>query len=64
MNTPKSKSVSSALQAQGQRFVQMLQGHLLGLRSALCASNAAWVNATPTSSNWNLRGDMPAHLRG
>ncbi|MCB0114389.1 MAG: aspartate-semialdehyde dehydrogenase [Caldilineaceae bacterium] len=64
MNTPKVKvGVLGATGAVGQRFVQMLQGHPWFEISALCASERSVGKRYADACNWNLRGDMPAHLR-
>ncbi len=55
--------VLGATGAVGQRFVQMLQGHPWFEISALCASERSAGKRYADACNWNLRGDMPAHLR-
>ena len=49
--------------AVGQRFVQMLQGHPWFEITALCASHRNAGKRYDDGCNWNLRGDMPEHLR-
>lgn len=61
---PKIKvGVLGATGAVGQRFVQMLQGHPWFEISALCASARSAGKRYADACSWNLRGDMPAHLR-
>lgn len=55
--------VLGATGAVGQRFVQMLQGHPWFELTALCASERSAGKRYADACNWNLRGDMPAHLR-
>ena len=55
--------VLGATGAVGQRFVQLLQGHPWFEISALCASERSAGKRYAEACNWNLRGDMPAHLR-
>ncbi len=55
--------VLGATGAVGQRFVQMLQGHPWFEITALCASERSAGKRYADACNWNLRGDMPAHLR-
>lgn len=55
--------VLGATGAVGQRFVQMLQGHPWFEISALCASERSVGKRYADACKWNLRGDMPAHLR-
>ena len=55
--------VLGATGAVGQRFVQMLQGHPWFEISALCASERSAGKRYADACNWNLRGDMPEHLR-
>ncbi len=56
-------AVLGATGAVGQRFVQMLQGHPWFEITALCASERSAGKRYADACNWNLRGDMPAHLR-
>lgn len=64
MNLPKIKvGVLGATGAVGQRFVQMLQGHPWFELTALCASDRSAGKRYADACKWNLRGDMPAHLR-
>ena len=55
--------VLGATGAVGQRFVQMLQGHPWFEITALCASHRNAGKRYDDGCNWNLRGDMPEHLR-
>jgi aspartate-semialdehyde dehydrogenase len=55
--------VLGATGAVGQRFVQLLQGHPWFEITALCASERSAGKRYADACNWNLRGDMPAHLR-
>ena len=55
--------VLGATGAVGQRFVQLLQGHPWFELTALCASERSAGKPYAKACNWNLRGDMPAHLR-
>lgn len=55
--------ILGATGAVGQRFVQMLQGHPWFEISALCASERSAGKTYAQACNWNLRGDMPPHLR-
>jgi aspartate-semialdehyde dehydrogenase len=55
--------VLGATGAVGQRFVQMLQGHPWFELTALCASERSAGKRYADACNWNLRGDMPEHLR-
>lgn len=55
--------VLGATGAVGQRFVQMLQGHPWFELTALCASERSAGKRYADACKWNLRGDMPAHLR-
>lgn len=55
--------VLGATGAVGQRFVQMLQGHPWFELTALCASERSAGKRYAEACKWNLRGDMPAHLR-
>ncbi|MEX1020397.1 MAG: aspartate-semialdehyde dehydrogenase [Litorilinea sp.] len=55
--------ILGATGAVGQRFVQMLQGHPWFEISALCASERSTGKRYADACNWNLRGDMPLHLR-
>ncbi|GIV76175.1 aspartate-semialdehyde dehydrogenase [Litorilinea aerophila] len=64
MSVPKIKvGVLGATGAVGQRFVQMLQGHPWFEITALCASERNAGKPYGEACRWNLRGDMPAHLR-
>jgi aspartate-semialdehyde dehydrogenase len=61
---PKVKvGILGATGAVGQRFVQMLQGHPWFEITALCASERSADKRYADACNWNLRGDMPLHLR-
>ncbi len=55
--------VLGATGAVGQRFVQLLQGHPWFEITALCASERSTSKRYFDACKWNLRGDMPAHLR-
>ena len=55
--------VLGATGAVGQRFVQMLQGHPWFEVTALCASDRNAGKRYADACTWNLRGDMPEHLR-
>lgn len=55
--------ILGATGAVGQRFVQMLQGHPWFEITALCASARSTGKTYAEACNWNLRGDMPLHLR-
>ena len=55
--------VLGATGAVGQRFVQLLQGHPWFEISALCASERSAGKRYADACRWNLRGDMPEHLR-
>jgi aspartate-semialdehyde dehydrogenase len=55
--------ILGATGAVGQRFVQMLQGHPWFDIHALCASARSAGKRYADACNWNLRGDMPPHLR-
>ena len=55
--------VLGATGAVGQRFVQMLQGHPWFELTALCASERSEGKRYADACRWNLRGDMPLHLR-
>ena len=55
--------ILGATGAVGQRFVQMLQGHPWFEITALCASDRSAGKRYADACNWNIRGDMPAHLR-
>ena len=55
--------VLGATGAVGQRFVQLLQGHPWFEITALCASERSAGKRYADACRWNLRGDMPAHLR-
>jgi aspartate-semialdehyde dehydrogenase len=55
--------VLGATGAVGQRFVQMLQGHPWFEITALCASERNEGKRYRDGCNWNLRGDMPEHLK-
>ncbi|MEZ4584115.1 MAG: aspartate-semialdehyde dehydrogenase [Caldilineaceae bacterium] len=55
--------VLGATGAVGQRFVQLLQGHPWFEITALCASERSAGKRYADACSWNLRGDMPAHLR-
>lgn len=55
--------VLGATGAVGQRFVQMLQGHPWFELTTLCASERSAGKRYADACNWNLRGDMPPHLR-
>lgn len=55
--------VLGATGAVGQRFVQMLQGHPWFEITALCASDRSAGKRYADACNWNLRGEMPEHLR-
>lgn len=55
--------ILGATGAVGQRFVSMLQGHPWFEITALCASERSVGKRYADACNWNLRGDMPAHLR-
>ncbi|MFN2201452.1 MAG: aspartate-semialdehyde dehydrogenase [Caldilineaceae bacterium] len=55
--------VLGATGAVGQRFVQMLQGHPWFEITALCASERNQGKRYEDGCNWNLRGDMPDHLK-
>lgn len=63
MNNKIKVGVLGATGAVGQRFVQMLQGHPWFEITALCASERSAGKRYADACNWNLRGDMPAHLR-
>lgn len=63
MNDKIKVGVLGATGAVGQRFVQMLQGHPWFEITALCASERSAGKRYADACNWNLRGDMPAHLR-
>lgn len=64
MSLPKIKvGVLGATGAVGQRFVQMLQGHPWFELTALCASERSAGKRYADACKWNLRGDMPLHLR-
>lgn len=61
---PKIKvGVLGATGAVGQRFVQMLQGHPWFEIAELYASERSSGKRYADACKWNLRGDMPAHLR-
>jgi aspartate-semialdehyde dehydrogenase len=55
--------VLGATGAVGQRFVSMLQGHPWFEITVLCASDRSAGKRYADACKWNLRGDMPAHLR-
>lgn len=55
--------VLGATGAVGQRFVHMLQGHPWFELTALCASDRSAGKRYADACKWNLRGDMPLHLR-
>ncbi|MEZ4869092.1 MAG: aspartate-semialdehyde dehydrogenase [Caldilineaceae bacterium] len=55
--------VLGATGAVGQRFVQLLQGHPWFEITALCASERSAGKRYADACSWNLRGDMPMHLR-
>ena len=55
--------ILGATGAVGQRFVSMLQGHPWFEITALCASERSEGKRYADACKWNLRGDMPAHLR-
>ncbi len=63
MNNKIKVGVLGATGAVGQRFVQMLQGHPWFEMTALCASERSAGKRYADACNWNLRGDMPPHLR-
>ncbi len=64
MNASKIKvGVLGATGAVGQRFVHMLQGHPWFEITALCASDRSAGKRYAEACKWNLRGDMPEHLR-
>ena len=64
MSNPRIKvGVLGATGAVGQRFVQMLQGHPWFEITALCASDRSAGKRYADACKWNLRGDMPIHLR-
>ncbi len=55
--------VLGATGAVGQRFVQMLEGHPWFELTELYASERSAGKRYVDACKWNLRGDMPAHLR-
>ena len=55
--------ILGATGAVGQRFVQLLQGHPWFEITALCASERSAGKRYADACTWNLRGDMPSHLR-
>jgi aspartate-semialdehyde dehydrogenase len=55
--------VLGATGAVGQRFVQMLQGHPWFELAELYASERSAGKRYADACKWNLRGDMPPHLR-
>lgn len=63
MNPKIKVGVLGATGAVGQRFIQMLQGHPWFELTALCASERSVGKRYAAACSWNLRGDMPAHLR-
>lgn len=64
MNSSKIKvGVLGATGAVGQRFVQLLQGHPWFELTTLCASDRSAGRRYADACKWNLRGDMPNHLR-
>ena len=55
--------VLGATGAVGQRFVQLLTGHPWFELTELYASERSAGKRYADACKWNLRGDMPAHLR-
>ncbi|MDQ3249379.1 MAG: aspartate-semialdehyde dehydrogenase, partial [Chloroflexota bacterium] len=55
--------ILGATGAVGQRFVQMLQAHPWFDLTTLCASERSAGKRYADACKWNLRGDMPLHLR-
>lgn len=55
--------VLGATGAVGQRFVQLLEGHPWFEVKELYASERSAGKRYAEACRWNLRGDMPAHLR-
>jgi aspartate-semialdehyde dehydrogenase len=55
--------VLGATGAVGQRFIQLLQGHPWFELTVLCASERNVGKQYGDACVWNLRGDMPTHLR-
>jgi aspartate-semialdehyde dehydrogenase len=63
LNNKVKVGILGATGAVGQRFIQMLQGHPWFEITALCASERNMGKRYADACNWNLRGDMPEHLR-
>lgn len=64
MNSQKIKvGVLGATGAVGQRFVQMLQGHLWFELTALCSSSRTAGRAYGEACHWVIGGEIPSHSR-